>query len=252
MHRDVYVARDARPTPVLRAKICWLRSRRRGVLAGFSAAALHGARWIGADTPACIVGTTNHRPARGIVTWCDAIDDDEICVVGEMRLTNPIRTAIDLACRFPEDRAVPAIDALARASRLKTVDIESAVERYAGRKGIPQARDSIALVDPGAESPQETWLRLLVIREGYPPPVTQYAVYNEFGQLIGEVDLAWPDLKIALEYEGAHHTDPETFRKDIQRVDALMEQGWIVIRVTRRDGEASIRGRLATAWASRS
>lgn len=251
IHRDIYVARDARPTALLRAKAAWLRSRGHGVLAGFSASAFHGARWIEPSLPAYVIDINNRRPTRGIVTWADAIEDDEICSIGEIRLTTPARTAVDLACKFPEDTAVAAIDALARAAHLKVADIEQAAERHTGRKGIRQARATIALVDPGAESPQETWLRLLVIRAGYPRPQTQYPVYNEYGALIGDVDLAWPELKIALEYEGRHHTDPEQLRKDIQRVDAMVETGWIVIRVTSREGAANALGRIAKAWASR-
>ncbi|MED5812837.1 hypothetical protein VST63_10740 [Mycolicibacterium sp. 050232] len=251
IHRDIYVARDARPTALLRAKAAWLRSRGHGVLAGFSASAFHGARWIDASLPAYVIDTNNRRPARGIVTWADAIEDDEICRVGDIRLTTPTRTAVDLACKFPDDTAVAAIDALARATRLKVADIERAAERHSGRKGIKRARATIALVDPGAESPQETWLRLLVVRAGYPRPQTQYPVCNEYDVVIGEVDLAWPELKIALEYEGIHHTDPETLRKDIARIDEMIEMDWIVIRVTRRDGAANVLGRVAKAWASR-
>ncbi len=251
VHKDVYVPRGARPTAVLRAKAAWLRSRRRGVLAGYSASALHGARWIGPALPANILDT-NRRSTRGVEAWADAIDDDEICQIGDIRLTTPARTALDLACRLPEDVAVAAVDALARAARLKVADIELTAQRHAGRKGIKQARASIALVDPGAESPQETWLRLLVVRAGYPPPQTQHPIYNEYGALIGEVDDAWPERKIAMEYEGLHHTDPDVLRNDIARIDEMIEMGWIVIRVTCRDGEANVLGRLAKAWASRS
>ncbi len=251
VHHDIYVLRGTRPTAVLRAKSAWLRSRRRGVLAGYSASALHGARWIDAALPANILDT-NRRPTRGIVAWADSIDDDEICVKGDIRLTTPARTAVDLGCRLPQDAAVAAIDALARATRLSVADIELAAQRHAGRKGIKQARASIALVDPGAESPRETWLRLLVIRAGYPPPQTQHPIHNEYGALIGEVDNAWPELKIAMEYEGLHHTDPDVLRKDIARIDEMIGMGWIIIRVTCRDGEASVLGRLAKAWASRS
>ncbi|OBC04806.1 hypothetical protein A5784_11940 [Mycobacterium sp. 852013-50091_SCH5140682] len=250
VHQDVYVARGTRPTAVLRAKACWLRSRGHGVLAGFSASAMHGSRWVGAELPAYIIDT-NRRPARGIVTWSDALDDDEICLIAGMRVTTAVRTAVDLACKFPEATAVPAIDALARATKTKVADIELAAQRHAGRRGIKQARNTIALVDPGAESPRETWLRLLVVHAGYPRPETQYPVYNEFGVLIGEVDMAWPDLKIALEYEGRDHLDPDQLRKDILRVEEMTRADWIVIRVTCRDGKGGILKRLATAWASR-
>ncbi|WP_019972518.1 hypothetical protein [Mycobacterium sp. 141] len=250
VHQDVYVARDVRPNAVLRAKACWLRSRRHGVLAGFSASAVHGARWVSAELPAYIIDN-NRRPARGIVVWSDAIDEDEVCLIAGMRVTTPVRTALDLACKFPEATAVPAIDALARATKTKVADIELAAEHQAGRRGIKQARTTIALVDAGAESPRETWLRLLVIRADYPPPRTQHPIYNEFGVLIGEVDMAWPDMKIALEYEGRDHLDPDQLRKDILRVEEMIRAGWIVIRVTCRDGEGGILKRLATAWASR-
>ncbi|OBG79651.1 hypothetical protein A5699_12725 [Mycobacterium sp. E802] len=251
IHHDIYVAKGTRPTALLRARACWLRSRGHGILAGYSASALHGARWIDASLPAYVIDTNNRRPVRGIVTWADAIADDEICSIGDIRLTTPERTAVDLACKFPEDIAVPAIDALARATRMKVADIELAAERHAGRKGIKRARSSIVLVDPRAESPQETWLRLLVIRAGYPRPESQYPVCNEYNALIGEVDLAWPEVKIALEYEGRHHTDPVQLRKDIARIDEMIEMDWIVIRVTGRDGAANVLGRFAKAWASR-
>ncbi|ORA38235.1 hypothetical protein [Mycobacterium aquaticum] len=250
VHQDVYVARGTQPTAVLRAKACWLRARRHGVLAGFSASAMHGSRWVGAELPAYIIDT-NRRPARGIVTWSDALDDDEICLIAGMRVTTGVRTAVDLACKFPESVAVPAIDAMARATKTKVIDIELAAERHAGRRGIKRARTTLALVDPGAESPRETWLRLLVVHAGYPPPETQHPIYNEFGVLIGEVDMAWPDVKIALEYEGRDHLDPDQLRKDILRVEEMTRAGWIVIRVTCRDGKGGILKRLATAWASR-
>jgi hypothetical protein len=57
LHKDVYVPRDAELTAVVRACACWLRSRRRGILAGLSASALHGSRWIDAAQPAAVIHT---------------------------------------------------------------------------------------------------------------------------------------------------------------------------------------------------
>src|SRR5271163_151176 len=100
LYQDVYVPMDAELTPVLRAKASWLRSQRRGVLAGFSASALHGARWIDPARPAAIIDT-NRRPVPGVQVWEERIEPDEIVVVGEMRVTTPARTALDLARRYP-------------------------------------------------------------------------------------------------------------------------------------------------------
>lgn len=88
----------------------------------------------------------------------------------------PARTALDIACRYPLDKAVAAIDALARATHLKMADVLLLAERYPGRRGIRNAWRAIDLVDPGAESPGETWLRLLLIRAGFPRPQTQIPV----------------------------------------------------------------------------
>ena len=251
VHQDVYVQRGTRPTAVMRAKAAWLRSRRHGVLAGYSAAALHGARYIDPRLPAHIIDS-NRRPVRGITAWADTVEQDDICSVGEMRLTDPLRTAVDLARRIAEDEAVVVIDALARAARLKTTDLELAAECFDGWKGIVAARKTIALVDPGSESPQETRLRLLIVRAGFPPPETQYPIFNEYRVLIGEADMAWPDIKVAVEYEGRHHTDPDQLRKDIARMDEMMEMGWIVIRVTARDTPAATLRKILRAWALRS
>jgi very-short-patch-repair endonuclease len=78
------------------------------------------------------------------------------------------------------------------------------------------------------------------------------AVRNEYGVLIGDVDLGWPDLEIALEYDGAHHRMTRAaFDKDIRRMDALLEQGWLVIRITAADTEATVIRRLHLAWSQR-
>jgi hypothetical protein len=248
IHHDVYIGKDTEITAVVRAKAGWLRSRGHGVVAGFSASALHGARWVDANRPATIIDT-NRRRTPGITVWASTLDEDEICTIDGMRVTIAARTAVDLACRYPLDTAVAAIDALARATRLKVPDIELAAQRHPGRHGLKRALAAIELVDPGAESPQETRLRLLVIRAGYPRPETQIPVYDEYGMLIGEVDMGWRERKIALEYEGDHHrTNRRVFNKDIRRIEALIEAGWIVIRVTAEDTEGSILGRLAAAW----
>ncbi len=247
VHQDVYLPADVTLTPVVRAKACWLRSRRRGVLVGFSAAALHGAKWI-SDRRAAEINDVNRRPTPGVIARAGRLQEDEICEKAGMAVTTAARTALDLLCWYPADTAIPAVDALARATRLKIPDVDLLAERYRGRRGIRRARAALELVDGGAESPRETWLRLLIVRAGFPRPRTQLPVYNEYGVLIAEVDMGYQDLKIAFEYEGDHHrTDRRQFNKDIHRHDALIELGWIVVRVTAEDTRAGIVRRIQLA-----
>jgi hypothetical protein len=193
----------------------------------------------------------NRRPPNGIHAWSDGFDTDEVDVIGGIRVTTPARTALDLACRYPLGEAVAAIDALARATHLKMADVELLAARYRGRRGIRQARTVLDLVDPGAESPKETRLRLLVIRHGFPRPQTQIPVYDEYGALVAVLDMGWEDIKLALDYEGNHHRDPDRFNKDVRRHDDVTELGWMDIRVTSRDTEGGIIGRLTTEWSRR-
>lgn len=251
IHPDVYVPRGTALTAVPRAKGAWLWSRRRGVITGQSAAALHGAKWVDDHAPAELLYDCR-RPPPGVRTWSDRVRPDEVQLIDGMRVATPARTAVDLACRYPAGKAVAAIDALARATRLTTADADVIARRYAGRRGIRRARRVLALVDAGAESPRETWLRLLLIRAGFPPPQTQLPVHDQWGQLVAVLDMGWAELKLGLDYEGDHHrTSTRQFHRDIRRHETVTGLGWIDLRITREDTEAGIIGRLSDAWERR-
>lgn len=251
LHKDVYLSKDVEMTALVRAKACWLRSRRRGILAGLSASALHGAKWIDPALPASIIDG-NRRPAPGVQVWQEGIEPDEIAIVGEMRVTSPARTALDLARRYPKRTAVAAIDALVQATELKMADVEVLTDRYRGRRGLKAARAVLELVDGGAQSPKETWLRLLLIDAGFPRPQTQIAVRNEWGWPEAYLDMGWDDVKVAVEYDGDHHRSLRAqYAKDISRLEMLERYGWIVVRVIAEHRPAGIIRRVRDARASR-
>ena len=201
LHYNVYARAGVRLNATDRAVAAWLWSRRTATLAGISAAALHGTRWLPDDAPAELVYP--HLPAPpGIVNHRDALALDEVCTVARIDCTSPARTAYDIGRRVPGDAAIICIDALLNA-RGRTVDeVAQIAERYPGARGIRRLRTALALVDPGAESPQETRLRLLLTRAGL-RPVTQIWVGRR------RVDMGYPEFRVGVEYDGQQHwTDP--------------------------------------------
>ncbi|MDT7719374.1 MAG: hypothetical protein QOE94_385 [Mycobacterium sp.] len=251
IHPDVYVPTGTDLTATTRARAAWLWSRRRGIVAGHSASALHGAKWVDHQAPAQLL-YEHRRPPAGIRTWSDQIAEDELQLVSGVPTTTPARTAFDIACRNSVGNAVAAVDALARATLFNVADAQVLANRYKGHRNVRRARCALTLIDAGAESPRETWLRLLLIDAGYPRPQTQIPVYGEYGELVALLDLGWEDVKIALEYEGDHHrTDRRQFHRDIARYEALPDLGWITVRVTAEDMPGGILRRVAAAWSRR-
>lgn len=240
VHRDVYVSRGTELSARSRGRAAWLWSGRAGVVAGQSAAALHGAKWVDASAPAELL-YPNRRPPRGIRTWSDRVEDDEVQVIDGVAVTTVARTALDIARRYDVDRAVAALDALAGATHLKSADVEALAQRYRGARGIRAAATAIDLMDAGAESPQETRIRLLLIRAGMPAPETQIPVHDEWGQLVAVLDMGWRDVMVGVDYEGIHHwSTRRDFSRGIRRHDTVTGLGWIDLRVTAEDTDASI------------
>jgi hypothetical protein len=106
----------------------------------------------------------------------------------------------------------------------------------AGRRvGIGRLREALPRASTRSASRPESWLRLLIVDAGFPEPAVNFDIVAS-GRWLGRVDLAYPEWRIAIEYEGEHHLmDPARWSADIARVDRLVEAGWRVIRVTKAD-----------------
>jgi very-short-patch-repair endonuclease len=83
-------------------------------------------------------------------------------------------------------------------------------------------------------SPPESRVRVACHLAGLPQPVPQHEVY-EHGLFLGQVDLAWPEAKLVVEYEGAYHFDVRQIVKDDVRYERLVAAGWRVIRLSSID-----------------
>lgn len=246
---DVYGSLTAEPTLRDRITASWLWTGREGVVAGAAASALLGAKWVDVDTPVELIWA-NNRAATGVVTRRDTLLDGETTVRAGVPLTTAERTAFDLARRGTIGHAVARLDALARATHFKPADVLELAQRHPHVRGLRRVDRVLDLVDAGAESPRETWLRLLLIRAGYPRPQTQIPLIGPDGHPIYRLDMGWQDKLIAVEYDGDDHREKPRWRSDIVRSEYIAHLRWKHIRVVAGEHQADVLRRVARAWTS--
>ncbi len=122
-----------------------------------------------------------------------------------MPATTPARTAFDHGRRLNLTAGVQRIDALMNATDVKVNEIESIALRHRGVRGLRQLRRPLDLVDGGAESPYETFTRILLIQNGFPRPLTQTPVLHSYGKVVAVIDMGGPEYLVGVDFEGAHH-----------------------------------------------
>jgi hypothetical protein len=214
-----------------------------------AAAALHGAKWVDERAPIELLWRNNHYPP-GIIVRDERFQPDEVASTKGLAVATPARAGFDLARHLRGVTAVAHLDALARATSITKQDLMQLVDRYSGSRGNKRARLLIDLMDAGAESPRESWLRLVLINAGLPRPTTQIRVTD--GQLVVYLDMGWEGSMVALEYDGDHHrTDRRQYVKDIRRAEMVDRQGWHVLKVIKEDRPNDVLKRVWDALARR-
>ena len=232
VYPGVYAPPDVEPSAIQRAVAAWLWSRRRGVVAGLSASAVLGTKWINGLVAAELVHH-NRRAPQMLTVHSDELSLGETTEVDGMTVTTPARTAFDLGRRLNLKDAVKRIDALMNATQLKVVEIESVIEGHPGVRGIGKLRKTLSLVDGGAESPYESLTRLMLVGAGLPNPQTQLPVFDELGFVVAYLDMGWPEYRVGVEFDGAQHwTDARQRSRDVERLADLEALGWTIIHVS--------------------
>jgi hypothetical protein len=162
-------------------------------------------------------------------------DGAPLVMVGERPATSPAWTAVEVARSLRRPRVLATLDAALRSGRSIRPELWRSATDQAGRRGIVAVRDLIPLADGRAESPMESEARPAMIDGGLPIPELQYEIVDGNGEL-RRVDFAWPDERIAVEYDGVDcHSGPDAMRWDRRRTAALMDVGWVVIAIVFED-----------------
>ncbi|MDP1877656.1 MAG: hypothetical protein Q8M17_08880 [Actinomycetota bacterium] len=159
----------------------------------------------------------------------------EISVAHGLRVTSPARTFVDLAPLLSLPDLVAVGDAAMRGWRVTPEELLEVIRRRVRYHGKVKARHAAPLLDPRAESPQESRLRMVIIGGGLPAPAVNLEVYDEWGGFIARCDLGYEDWKVAVEYDGAVHAMRARRFADATRRTLLREHGWYVVEVVADD-----------------
>jgi very-short-patch-repair endonuclease len=175
---------------------------------------------------------TLHRVSR--------LERADITMSGPIPVTTPTRTIVDLCGVVDRNRVDPALDDALRRSLTSLPRLRWAAGRLGG-----SGRPGVRLLDellrerrrgsPTSASRLESRVRTLLRLAGLPEPRAQWEV-RQHGMLLGRVDFAYPEAKLAIEADGfQYHSGRIAWQRDRVRRNALTSRGWRVLHVTWED-----------------
>lgn len=162
------------------------------------------------------------------------VESDEITRHEHFAVTVRERTWRDLAARLRPPALLAVADQLL-AHGCTVGELQRQLDRRPSGRGSARARAVLPVADGRAESPMESVLRWLLHVAGLPAPDLQFAVRSAGGVFVGRADLAWPDRKVLVEFDGNVHRERAVFVNDVRRQNALVAAGWTVLRFTSAD-----------------
>jgi hypothetical protein len=203
-----------------------------------AAADLYGLWW--SNPPAIEVTTTDKlSPELAGVTVHRIADLEErwITRVDGLPCTTVARTLVDLGAVLPDNMVAKCLDRAHGRGLVSFSEVQTALLAVArrGRSGAGVMRRLLEprlAGEPPAGVPEARMARLLAA-QGLPPAVPEYRVWTVAGQFVARVDFAYPELRLAIEVDGYEaHSSVAAFGRDRTRQNALVEEGWTVLRFT--------------------
>ncbi len=203
-----------------------------GAIAGRSAATLLGPGLARPVEPVEVIAPEAGRPrVRDVIAHAGHLDPAERCLIRGIPVTTPLRTCWDLTQWLDPIEAVVLLDRIVRAGLVTEATLSAHAAARRGTYGSVRFAQTVALVNGRAESPQESRLRVMMVLAGLPMPQVQWKIYDAAG-FIARVDLAYPELRVAIEYDGVWHASADQLNNDRDRLNRLQAAGWLVIHVT--------------------
>ncbi|NJP35691.1 endonuclease domain-containing protein [Micromonospora thermarum] len=236
LRHDVYADARLDRDHALACRAAALRLPDGALFAGPSAAYLHGvehAATFADDVHVLVPGARRVGAQKGMRLHVAGSGDLVRSPGDGCARTSAAQAAWESAVWLDPVRAVGIVDALLRQGLATRPALAEAAGQHAGRPGGRRAGWVFDLADPGAQSPPESHLRVRLVLAGLPRPVTQHPVRTPSG-LVLHPDLAWPEYRVAVEYDGHWHHDADRMHLDRRRLNQLISAGWLVLHVTSR------------------
>ncbi|MGH3520726.1 MAG: endonuclease domain-containing protein [Haloechinothrix sp.] len=237
LFHNVYLPAAIPVTHELRCRAAATIAPATATLTGCSAAAVYGFDFAAAYDPVEFVVDEDDKftAQRGMDIRRSTIGPVSGDPWHEIQLATPLRMTLDILTNTKLRRSLPRVvgylDALLRSGIIVRRHLELLLEARHDR-GIVRARHALALADPRAESIPESEVRIWLVCGGLTPE-PQVDVYDGHGRFLGRLDLAFPEYRIAVEYDGSWHGNPEQARLDAQRRSRMEAEGWTFIIVTK-------------------
>ena len=182
---------------------------------------------------------------RNVVGHRMTFNPGEVVMHDGVRVTSPARTWLDLAGLLTVDELIAAGDSVVAAhgpefprprTPLATIDdLRRMIAAHPGMRGMKTARLALPEIRVGADSPQETRMRLVLARTKLGEPVLNHVICNSWGQPAVWPDAAYPEHRLALQYDGGHHSDPVQAARDRKRKETTERLGWTELRIFKDD-----------------
>ena len=206
---------------------------------------VHGLTGVSATRPEVLVLRPRQPRVPGVVVHTtDRLGDADRDVIGGLPVTSVGRTLFDVSAVVGPRALARLVDGAVRRGSvtLETLwDVHDALTGRGRRRAVTFRTVLEAWTDgvrPG-DSPKEVDVARLLVRAGLPRPEQQHLV--TIGGTVHELDLAWPDLRLNVEYDGwESHGGREAFERDRQRDAELTAAGWTVLRFTRSSTPTTI------------
>lgn len=225
--RGVFVNSALADTLALRAAAVGLVVPAHAVVTDRTAAWLHGVDVLLPGNQLVVPDVEVFDRRRGRRTRRDTVrsgqrmmPDSDVMRVGDVAVTTPLRTAIDLGRQRQPARAFAEAEAMVRAG-VAVEEILRELPRFAGYRWIRQFRELAPLLDPRPESIPESIMRFRWLGTGQPRPEPQRPVIGPQGQE-WRLDLGIDELYFAVEYDGKEfHEGVQWQQHDAER------RGWV-------------------------